>query len=100
MLKSLFPPHLFGIYDDLTSEHAPGLQKYDLCMTKQVSGLKGVKIVGRHMASSPKMVTERFQFGPWEAVIIVFKEGRGPKSMSSPKDWVDLFKLNFLCHIW
>ena len=46
------------------------------------------------------MVTKRFQFGPWEAEIIVLKEGWGPKSMSSPKDWVDLFKLNFLCHFW
>ena len=26
----LCPPNFFGIYDDLTSEHAPGLQKYDL----------------------------------------------------------------------
>ena len=29
---------LFGIYDDLTSDHVPGLQKYDICMTEQVSG--------------------------------------------------------------
>ena len=42
------------------------------------------------------MGTERFQFGQREAEIIVFKEGWGPKSMSSSRDWVGLFKPNFL----
>ena len=44
---------MFGIYDDLTSDHVPGLQKYDMCMTEQVPGPQGVKIVGRHMPSAP-----------------------------------------------
>ena len=44
---------MFGIYDILTSDHIPGLQKYDMCMTEQVPGPQGVKIVGRHMASAP-----------------------------------------------
>ena len=46
-------PILFGIYEDLTSDHVPGLQKYDMCMTEQVPGPQGVKIVGRHMPSAP-----------------------------------------------
>ena len=45
---------MFGIYDDLNSDHIPGLQKYDMCMTEQVPGSQGVKIVGRHIASAPK----------------------------------------------
>ena len=44
---------MFGIYDDLTPDHVPGLQKYDMCMTEQVPGPQGVKIVGRHMSSAP-----------------------------------------------
>ena len=44
---------MFGIYDDLTPDHVPGLQKYDKCMTEQVPGPQGVKIVGRHMPSAP-----------------------------------------------
>ena len=52
-LNAYFLPILFGIYDNLSSDHVPGLQKYDMCMTEQVSGPKGVKIVGRHMASAP-----------------------------------------------
>ena len=43
----------FGIYDNLTSEHVPGLLKYDVCMTEQVSGPQGTKIAGRHMAMIP-----------------------------------------------
>ena len=43
----------FGIYDNLTSEHVPGLPKYDVCMTEQVSGPQGTKIAGRHMAMIP-----------------------------------------------
>ena len=45
---------MFGIYDDLTPDHVPGLQKYDMCMTEQLPGPQGVKIVGRHMPSAPK----------------------------------------------
>ena len=44
---------IFGIYDDLTSEHVPGRLKYDVCMTEQVSGPQGTKIAGRHMAMFP-----------------------------------------------
>ena len=44
---------IFGIYDDLTSEHVPGRLKYDVCMTEQVSGPQGTKIAGRHMAMIP-----------------------------------------------
>ena len=43
----------FGIYDNLTSEHVPGLPKYDVCMTEQVSGPQGTKIAGRHMVMIP-----------------------------------------------
>ena len=43
----------FGIYDDLTSEHVPGLLKYDVCMTEQVSGQHWTKIAGQHMAMTP-----------------------------------------------
>ena len=44
---------MFGIYDNLISDYVPGLQKYDMCMTEQVPGPQGVKIVGRHIASAP-----------------------------------------------
>ena len=54
VLKAYFPIFFIGIYDDLTSEHVPGQQKYDACMTKQVSGPQGTKIAGRHMAMFPK----------------------------------------------
>ena len=37
-----------------------------------------------------KMVTEIFQFGPWEAEIIGFKEGWGLKSISGPRDFSKL----------
>ena len=37
----------------MTSEHVPGLLKYDVCMTEQVSGPQGPKIAGRHMAMVP-----------------------------------------------
>ena len=46
---------MFGIYDDLTKDHVPGLQKYDMCMTEQVSGSRWVKIVGRHIATAPNI---------------------------------------------
>ena len=52
-LSAYFLPILFGIYDNLSSDHVPGLQKYDMCMTEQVPGPQGVKIVGRHMSSAP-----------------------------------------------
>ena len=51
---------MFGIYDDLTPDHVPGLQKYDKCMTEQVPGPQGVKIVGRHMPSAPKTKIKKF----------------------------------------
>ena len=51
----------FGIYDNLTSEHVPGLPKYDVCMTEQVSGPQGTKIAGRHMAMIPKCQDLIFQ---------------------------------------
>ena len=50
---------MFGIYDNLISDYVPGLQKYDMCMTEQVPGPEGVKIVGRHIASAPKRMSER-----------------------------------------
>ena len=50
---SLFPNIFFGIYDDMTSEHVPGLLKYDVCITEQVSSPQGPKIAGRHMAMIP-----------------------------------------------
>ena len=53
LIEAYFHLILFGIYDDLTKDHVPGLQKYDKCMTEQVPGPQGVKIVGRHMASAP-----------------------------------------------
>ena len=52
-LKAYFLSFLFGIYDNLISDYVPGLQKYDKCMTDQVPGPQGVKIVGRHIASTP-----------------------------------------------
>ena len=52
-IKAWFPRIFFCIYDDLTSDHAPGQLKYDACMTKQVSGPQGTKIAGRHMAMFP-----------------------------------------------
>ena len=52
-LNAYFLPFLFGIYDNLTSDPVPGLQKYDMCMTEQVPGPQRVKIVGRHIASAP-----------------------------------------------
>ena len=52
LLDAYFLPALFGIYDNLSSDHVPGLQKYDMCMTEH--GPQGIKIVGRHIASTPK----------------------------------------------
>ena len=43
----------------MTSEYAPGLLKYDVCMTEQVSGPQGpqgTKIAGRHMVMIPDLV--------------------------------------------
>ena len=56
LIEAYFLLILFGIYDNLTKDHVPGLQKYDMCMTEQVSGPQGVKIVGRHIASAPKEI--------------------------------------------
>ena len=53
LIEAYFLLILFGIYDDLTKDHVPGLQKYDICMTEQVSGSRRVKIVGRHIATAP-----------------------------------------------
>ena len=53
VIKAYFPMIFFGIYDDLTSEHVPGLLKYDVCMTEQVSGQHRTKIAGQHMAMIP-----------------------------------------------
>ena len=53
VIKSSFPNNFFGFYDGMTSEYAPGLLKYDVCMTEQVSGPQGTKIAGRHMAMIP-----------------------------------------------
>ena len=61
VLKANFLMIIFGIYDDLTSEHVPGLLKYDVCMTEQVSGPQGTKIAGRHMAMIPKVFFNRDQ---------------------------------------
>ena len=55
VIKAYFPMIFFGIYDNLTSEHVPGLPKYDVCMTEQVSGPQGTKIAGRHMAMIPNL---------------------------------------------
>ena len=54
VIKSLFPNNFFGFYDGMTSEYAPGLLKYDVCMTEQVSGPQRTKIAGRHMVMIPK----------------------------------------------
>ena len=40
----------------MTSEYAPGLLKYDVCMTEQVSGPQRTKIAGRHMVMIPYFV--------------------------------------------
>ena len=66
LIEAYFLLILFGIYDDLTKDHVPGLQKYDICMTEQVSGSRRVKIEGRHLAMSlrspwnPHLFTEHF----------------------------------------
>ena len=53
VIEAYFLLILFGINDDLTKDHVPGLQKYDICMTEQVSGARRVKIEGRHLAMVP-----------------------------------------------
>ena len=53
VIKSSFPNNFFGYYDGMTSEYAPGLLKYDVCMTEQVSGPQRTKIAGRHMVMIP-----------------------------------------------
>ena len=58
VIKSSFPNNFFGFYDGMTSEYAPGLLKYDVCMTEQVSGPQRTKIAGRHMVMIPY---------PWQA---------------------------------
>ena len=58
-VSSCFLLILFGIYDDLTKDHVPGLQKYDICMTEQVPGSRRVKIVGQHMAMLPMSIEHK-----------------------------------------
>ena len=58
LIEAYFLLILFGIYDDLTKDHVPGLQKYDICMTEQVSGSRRVKIEGRHLAMVPNLVSK------------------------------------------
>ena len=53
VIKSSFLNNFFGFYDGMTSEYAPGLLKYDVCMTEQVSGPQRTKIAGRHMVMIP-----------------------------------------------
>ena len=54
VIKSSFPNIFFGFYDGgMTSEYAPGLLKYDVCMTEQVSGPQRTKIAGHHMVMIP-----------------------------------------------
>ena len=53
LIEAYFLLILFCIYDNLTKDHVPGLQKYDICMTEQVSGSRRVKIEGRHLAMVP-----------------------------------------------
>ena len=55
LIEAYFLLILFGIYDDLTKDHVPGLQKHDICMTEQVSGSRRVKIEGRHLAMVPNI---------------------------------------------
>ena len=50
------------------TDYIPGLQKYDMCMTEQVPGPQGVKIVGRHIASAPNRQTEYTREGAWSLV--------------------------------
>ena len=57
LIEAYFLLILFGIYDDLTKDHVPGLQKYDICMTEQVSGSRRVKIEGRHLAMVPYVMS-------------------------------------------
>ena len=52
-VKKAYFPVIFGIYDDLTSEHIPVQLKYDVCMTEQVSGPQVNKIAGRLMVMVP-----------------------------------------------
>ena len=58
VIKSSFPNNFFGFYDGMTSEYAPGLLKYDVCMTEQVSGPQRTKIAGRHMVMIPYLGPE------------------------------------------
>ena len=63
LIEAYFLLILFGIYDDLTKDHVPGLQKYDICMTEQVSGSRRVKIEGRHLAMVPYLLIVLYCFG-------------------------------------
>ena len=61
VIKSSFPNNFFGFYDGMTSEYAPGLLKYDVCMTEQVSGPQRTKIAGRHMVMIPYSICNKIQ---------------------------------------
>ena len=58
VIKSSFPNNFFGFYDGMTSEYAPGLLKYDVCMTEQVSGPQRTKIACRHMVMITKKCSQ------------------------------------------
>ena len=62
VIKSSFPNNFFGFYDGMTSEYAPGLLKYDVCMTEQVSGPQRTKIAGRHMVMIPNFSPDTIPF--------------------------------------
>ena len=84
--KSLFPPFLFGIYDNLISDYVPDLQKYDICMTEQVPGPQEVKIVGRHMVSAPKPIQSCDQ-DIWEAEPVWHDPAANPGRHSCRGRW-------------
>ena len=65
VIKSSFPNNFFGFYDGMTSEYAPGLLKYDVCMTEQVSGPQRTKIAGRHMVMIPYGWGDGLGWGGW-----------------------------------
>ena len=83
---------MFGIYDDLTPDHAPdhvpGLQKYDMCMTEQVPGPQGVKIVGRHMPSAPNKQKRKavYRFHCFAKVLYSFSIRTGFSLLIIPLD--------------
>ena len=74
--QAYFLPFSFSIYDNLTSDYVPGLQKYDMCMTEQVPGPQRVKIVGRHIASAPNrnhIIVPTLRFTAGEKNVYLFR---------------------------